>query len=307
MSDMHMDAIDPVIFKRQLEYVKGQTYDEKEAELPLFQGDFPISREVPEGATEVTWRGFSGIGAAKFISDYDQGFPRADIGGEEHTRKIYDSGLGYGYSLKEIQRAAKAGIQLDAKRAAAALRGHQQFLNDVVFSGDTARNIPSFVSYPGIQEYTVPATGTGTTKTWSTKTADQILTDLNGILNTIVEGTNGIERPNTIKMPLASYNLIKQTRVGSYSDKTILQFFLENNPGVSVGWWNELKTAGSGSTKRIMAYVNDPRNLTVEMPIVGKTLPEYQDGPMSYLIPMVSETAGVIVYYPLSVAYGDGI
>ena len=307
MSDMHVDAIDPVIFKRQLEYVKSQTYDEKLADLPLFQGDLPISSEVPEGATEMTWRSFKGIGAAKFISDYDQGFPRADIGGAELTRKVYDIGMGYGYSLKEIARAAKANIQLDTKRSAAAKRAVEEKLNAVALTGDTDRNIPGFISYPGVQEYTVPTTGTGTTKTWSTKTADQILVDLYGILNTIVEGTNGIERPNTIKMPLASYNYIKQTPRSTLSDKTILQFFLENNPGVSVGWWNELKTAGAGSTKRMIAYVNDADHLSVEIPVTLKQHPEYQDGPLSYFIPMTAETVGTIVYYPLSVAFADGI
>jgi len=302
---LNLDANESVFFARELEYVKGRTYDEKYKLLKAFSL-IPVSGEAPSGATEITWRSFKLYGMAKVIADYAHDFPRVDVFGEENTIKIKDLGVAYGYSIKEIRKAMMAGVPLDAKRALAARRAIDEKINSLAWSGDSTYNIQGFLGYPGITEYTVPATGTGVTKTWSTKTADQILVDLNGIVNAIVEGTNGIERPNTILMPIAQYNLIRNTRIGSTSDKTIYQFFAENNPDIMIDWLTELKTAGSGSTAQFVAYSRDPEHLSLEVPVAFEQFEADKKG-MDYEIPCHAETAGIIVYYPASVCFGDGI
>jgi hypothetical protein len=303
---MNLDTVQSAFFKRQLEVIKGQTYDEKLVDLKAYQL-FPISQEAPAGATEITWRSYKGYGFAKFIADYARDFPKVDVGGTELTRKIYDIGVAYGYSVREIQRAAIAGLNLEQRRASAARRSVEEKMNAVALTGDTNRNIPGFLSYPGITEYTVPATGTSTTKTWSTKTAANIIIDLYGILNAISEGTYGKENGNVILLPLAQLNKIKQTRASDYSDKSIYTYFLENNPGLTIEWLKELDGAGALGVDRFMAYVKDPMHVTWEIPTMFEQLEEMREGPMAYSIPTVAQTAGVIVYYPAAVAFGDGI
>ncbi len=300
-----LDATDAIFFKRQLEYVKANTYDEKLADLKYKQF-LPVSTEAPSGATEITWRSFKGYGLAKIIADYAKDFPRVDIGGEEHTVKVKDIGSSYAYSIREIQRAAMAGLALEQRRANMARRAIEEKLNSIAWNGDTTANIQGFIGYPGITAYTVPATGTGTTKTWSTKTPAQILTDLFGICNAITEGTLGKEQPDTILLPLAQYNLIRQTPLSTDNNVTILQFFTTNYPGVTVDWLKELDGAGSGSTDRFIAYKKDPDHVTFEVPLAFEQLEEEKEG-MEYVVPCWASTGGVIVYYPQSVAYGDGI
>lgn len=300
-----LDTNETVFFKRQLEYVKGRAYDEKYKTLKAFDL-LPVSAEAPSGATEITWRSFKQYGMAKVIADYAHDFPRVDVFGEENTVKIKDIGDSYGYSIKEIRRAMLAGFDLESKRAMAARRAIDEKINSLAWNGDATNNIQGFLDYPGITEYTVPSTGTGTTKTWSTKTADQILTDLNGIVNAIVVGTNGIERPTTIILPITQYNLLKNTRIGSTSDKTIWQFFTENNPDIRIDWLTELAGAGTGTTDRFMAYVNDDMHVTLEIPVAFEQHEEDHKG-LEYTIPCTAECAGVIVYYPAAVAFGDGI
>jgi len=302
---MRLDDNETVFFKRQLEYIKARTYDTKYKDLKAFSL-IPISAEAPSGATEITWRSFSKYGLAKIIADYAYDFPRVDVFGEENTVKIKDIGVSYGYSIKEIRRAMLAGFDLEARRASVARRAVEEKMNALAWSGDDSHNIQGFLDYPGITEYAVPATGTGSSKEWADKTADQILTDLNGIVSAITEGTSGKERPNMILMPLGQYNLIRNTRVGSYSDKTIFQFFTENNPDITVDWLTELDEAGAGGTDRFMAYTRDEEHLTLEIPLMFEQFEPQQKG-MEYEVPCYGEFAGVIVYYPLSVAYGDGI
>lgn len=303
---MDQDRVDAVIFEKQLEYIKAQTFDEILSDLKALIL-LPVTSEVPEWATEMTWRSYKGYGVAKFIADMANDYPLAEVGGSEESRKIHTIGMGYDYSEKELIRAAHAGVPLDAKKAKAARRAIEQKLDSIAWNGDTSHNIPGFLSYPGITEYTVPATGTGVTKTWSTKTSDQILTDLNGILNAIDSATDGKEKADTIILPKTQYLLIKQKRLSDYSEKSVLTFFLDSNPGVTVDFLNDLSTAGADDGTRFMAYTKSSDKLALEIPMMLKQKEVYRTGVNKWLVPMEATVAGVIVYRPLSVAFGDGI
>jgi hypothetical protein len=303
----NLDGETTVFFKRQLEFIKQQTYDQKLGDLKALTGLFPITSQLPAGATELTWRSFQTYGLAKFISDYSKDFPKADVGGTEQSRKVFDIGLSYSYTTKEIQRAAMAGFPLENKRAFACRRGIEEKLNSIALSGDTYHNIPGFFNYPGVTTYAVPATGTGSSKTWASKTADQILIDLNGVLNAISTVTLGKEAGNTILLPKTQYDFIRQKRLDTTLEKTVYQFFIENNPGVRIDWVAGLDTAGAGSTSRMIAYINDSQHVELEIPNMFEQLEEMRDGPMAYTVPAIATTVGVIVYYPLTVVYGDGI
>lgn len=299
-----LDANESVFFKRELEYIKTKSYDTKYKELKSF-ALIPISTEAPSGASEITYRKYSGVGFAKFISDYAIDFPRVDIFGEEVTTKIYPIGDSYGYSIKEIRRSQQTGKRLDQRRAAMARRGMDQKIDKVAWFGDTTRGINGFIDYPGITQYTVPA-GVGGVE-WEDKTPDEIVADLSGIVTSVIDTTNGVEQPDTMLMPIEQYNYIANTRMTGNTDKTIMRFFLDNNPFIKmIDWLTELKGAGAGGTDRFMVYKKDPNNLTLEIPQMFEQFTAQQKG-MEFEIPCHAETAGIIVYYPLSIAFGDGI
>lgn len=301
-----LDTNESAFFKRQLEHVKTKTYDTKYKELKAFK-IIPISTEAPNGATEITYRKFSGVGFAKIIADYAKDFPRVDTFGEEVTQKIKGIGASYGYSIKEIRSSQMAGTRLDQRRSNYSRRVIEQKINSVAFSGDSNYNLQGLIDYPGITEYTVPADGTGSSKLWSTKTPDQIVRDVTGMVDAVVDPTNGVESPTTLIMPISQYLLIANTRMTDGNDKTILTYIMENNPFIKeIEWIVELKEAGSGSTDRMMIYPKDDDHLTLEIPQPYEQFAPQQKG-MEFEIPCHAETAGVLVYYPLSIAYGDGI
>jgi hypothetical protein len=304
--DMYkLDANESAFFKRELEFVKSKTYDTKYKSLKSFQL-IPISNEAPNGATEITYRKFSGVGLAKIIADYANDFPRVDTFGEEVTQKVRSIGDSYGYSIAEIRRSQMVGRSLDQRRAGFARRAADQKIDSIAWNGDDNYNLLGLIDYPGITEYTVPNDGTGSSKTWTTKTPDQIIRDMEGLITAIVDTTNGVESPDTMIMPIAQYRYIKTTRMTDGDSNTILGFFMGNNPGFLVDWVTELKTAGAGSTARYMAYSRNADNLTLEIPQPFEQFPA-QAKNMEFQIPCHASTGGVIVYYPLSVAFGDGI
>jgi len=302
----NLDTNESVFFTRQLETIKAKSYDVKQKALKA-TSLIPVSSDAASGAETITYRQFTQVGLAKIMSDYANDFPRADAYGTETSVKVKSIGVSYGYSIQEIRASQMAGANLDVKRAQAAKRAMDQELESIAWSGNTNHNISGLIAYPGITEYTVPNDGTGTTKTWSTKTPDQIVRDLSGLVNAVTNTTNGIEIPDTILMDLTHWSLITNTRMGDGSNETIYSFFLKTNPYIKqIEWLQQLTTAGTGSTSRIMAYAKDPEHLTLEIPQPFEQFAADKKG-MEFEIPCHMRTAGVIVYYPLSVAYGDGI
>ena len=303
---MHLDANESAFFKRELEYVKSRSYDTKYKELKAFSL-FPVSTEAGNGKTEITWRQYTGVGFAKIIADYAHDFPRVDVYGTETTTKIRGLGDSYGYSIKEIRESQATGKRLEQRKADMAKRGIEQLINSLAWTGDSTYNINGFINYPGITEYTVPNDGTGSSKLWSTKTGDQINRDLMGMVAAITETTNGQEAPDTLILPVSSYMYISGLRMGTNSDVTVLKYFLENNGFIkNVEWVPELKNAGASTTNRAMMYKKDDMHLSLEIPQPFEQFDADKKG-MEYVVPCHAETAGVIVYYPLSICYADGI
>jgi len=303
---MKLDANESAFFTRQLEFVKRKTYDVKYKNLKA-TSLIPVSTEAPVGADSITFRSFTKVGIAKVVSDYANDFPRVDVYGTESSVKVHSLGNSYGYSIKEIRRSQMAGTNLESRRANTARRAMDELLDDIAWNGKTANNIQGLIDYPGITEYTLPNDGTGTTKTWSTKTPDQIIRDVSGLTNAVTTTTNGREIPDTCILPLKQYNQISTTRVTGGDTNTVLKFIMDTNPYLdTIEWVQELSGAGAGGLDRIMVYAKDPDHLTLEIPQAFEQFAPQWKG-MTAEIPCHMETAGVIVYYPLSIAFADGL
>lgn len=307
---MRLDAGEEAFFLRQLEYIKVKQYEIKHK--PLRAAEFiPVSSEAPPGADTITIRYYDIVGLAKIVHDYASDFPRVDTYGIEKKFPVKSIGTSFGYSVKEIRRAQMAGLPLDQRRAIAAQRASDELIDRIAWLGDTATGLFGLINYPGISQYTVAATGaqngaTNSTK-WINKTPDQIIADITGIINGVIVTTNGKEVPDTLIVPTGLYTYLSSTRVSSYSDKTILNYIKENFLMLKeVNWVNELAGAGANGSDRFMVYTKDPEHLTLEIPQVFEQFAPQQEN-LQYSVPCHAETAGVIMYYPLSAAFGDGI
>ena len=88
---------------------------------------------------------------------------------------------------------------------------------------------------------------------------------------------------------------------------TILEYFLRTSQYVkSVDVWNKLAGAGSGGVDRMVAYRRDPDALELIIPQEFEQFAPQQEG-LEWQVPCHARCAGVVSYYPLSIAYGDGI
>lgn len=307
----HFDSAESMFLNRQLDYIKQQTFDQKYAELKA-RKIIPVNSEADPGADKIFYRSYDQSGMAKIIANYGDDLPRADVKGTEFFVEVKTLGASYGWNIKEMRSAAYGNVPLEQRRANAARRAIAQKENTLAFFGDAASNTPGFINAANITSVSIPATGTGSTTQWVNKTPDQILFDMNLVSNTIVSTSLGVEIPDTLLLPLSQYNYVSSTARSANSDTTILNYFLQNNPYVKqVEWLNELKGAGasgSGSSPydRMMAYRRSPEVLTMEVPSDFEQL-ELQKRNLEFVVDCIEFYAGVLVYYPLAIAFGDGI
>lgn len=303
----HVDAENSAFFARQLEVIKAKTYDEKSRPLKGMSL-VPISQAVPAGADTVTYRSFKGVGIAKFLSDYASGnIPRADVIGTEVSRKIKSYGNAIGYSIHELAQSQYTGVNLTNEKLRYARQAVEQFIDRVILVGDATYGMNGLLNYPGFTEYTVVNDGTGASKLWSTKTSDQIIRDIAGMVDAVYVGTNGTENPNTILLPQARYTYIARTRMGTNNDTTILEYAQKVFPQITRwDWVPELATIGAGTTARMMALSIGPNWIECEIPVMFDVQPPQTRG-LEFEVYCHGRTGGNQVYYPLAFSYADGI
>ena len=304
-SSGRFDANESMFFARQLEAIKAQTYDVKRANLNALQL-MPVSTDVPEGATTITYRQYDTVGMAKVIANYANDLPRADVTGKEFTSNIRSIGNAFGYNAQEIRSAIFAGVNLPARKAMAATRAHQEKINALAFTGDADSGLPGLISNTNVPAVTLLADGTGTSKTFASKTADKIVRDVNSLINKIISQSNGVHRATEVWMPVEQYALIATTQNSTASDTTILQFLQQVHPGVTFRQVVELDGAGASGADRMYAIENSRDNWAIEIPMMMKMYSPQQKG-LEFEVPVESRFGGVIIEYPLSMCFSDGI
>jgi hypothetical protein len=302
----NLDEGESIFFARELEHVKSKTYDIKFPELKA-RALFPVEFEANEGAETITYEQYDQVGMAKIISNYADDLPRADVKGKEFTSKVRTIAASYGYNFDEIQAAKMAGKPLVQRKAMAAKRAHMVLENRIAFFGDTTHNLQGFLTNPNIQEVTLAADGTGSSKTFASKSAAQMIRDIASLFTAVHDISKGVEFADTLMLPLSQYNLIANTLVPDANGVSVMKWVLDNNPHLKdIVWVSELKQAGAGSTDKMVAYRKDPMALTMEVPSEFKQLPVQEKG-LEFIVPTHHRFGGVLIYYPLSVAYADGI
>lgn len=304
-NQFNKDANESIFFARELEVIKARTYDIKRPMLSALDL-IPVDTSAGAGAEYITYRQYDAVGTAKIIANYANDLPRADVVAKEFSSPVRGIGNSYGYSVQEIRAATMTGKPLDAKKAAAARRAQDELVNKFAWAGDSASGLPGFLSNANIPTYTVPADGTGSSKTWASKTADLILRDMNAMVTTPSVTSKGVHRVNELWLPLQQYNYIAQTIRSTTSDLTILEAFQRGNPGVTVRPVVELEGAGAGSTNRMVALERSEENFHIELPMPFTQHSVQQKG-LEFEVPCESRFGGVVVTYPIAFIFGDGI
>lgn len=312
----HFDSAEDasVFFARELDYVKSQSYDVEYPELTALSL-FPMSSEVDPGAETVTYYSYDKVGLAKIISNYATDLPRADVKGKPTTAIIKSLGASYGYSIQEMRASAMAGKSLDTRKAESARYQIDYLNNKIAWCGDEETGLRGVLSTDtDVPLYVLKAGAKSSTK-WSEKTEDEILADINGMLKQMARTTKKVEKADTLALPSEAYLELQGRRIEG-TDTTVLSYIQKNLKDIKeIVSCPELdpdsvdtnpyakETDGQGV---MLLFKNDARKLTVENPLPFMQYPVQTEG-LEMVVPCEARTAGVLIYYPMSLLIGVGV
>ena len=301
----NLDANESVFFTRQLEFVKARTRDVKYGNLNALRL-IPVSTEGGAGVAEITYGSFDSVGIAKIVADYADDLPRADVKAIENTAKVKTLGASYGWNLMEIRRAARLGMPLQARKATAARRAIDTKQDQIAWLGDDAYGMVGLLNHPNITTGTVAADGTGNATEWTAKSADLIVRDIGDMLTNQRVLTKDVEMADTVLLPISRMALLARTRLPDTS-VTVMTYLRQVYPEITT-WAGivELEDVDGAGTMAMVAYKRDPDHLELMIPEPFEQLePEKRN--LEWVVACIQRTAGVAVYYPLSVSMIDGI
>ena len=290
---------DGVMTARQLDYVKTRVYEQVMPPLTGLQL-VPVSTEVPEWAETFTWRMYDEVGMAKFVANYADDLPRADVQGTEQTSRIKDIGASYGYNIAELRASNATGANLPARKGNAARRSIEQLLNRVALVGDTDYGFYGIANHPNIGETTI-------TGDWgnAATTGDTILADLITLYNAVLNQSFDNHVPNTLAVTPEARAAIATKRVSDSNGKTVWQFFTEQYPGVEMLSSRELAGVEGGEDIALM-YERNADNMSLELPMAFNQLAA-QARNLELVVPCLARSGGVTLYYPLSITKAVGV
>lgn len=307
IEDLRKDAASTAFVARQLEYLRPGLF---EVQYPNLKGKrwVPVNSSMPVGAEQYTITIMDRVGEVKHVKDFSKDLSRVELKTSQASMNVFSMGISYAWNINEIRAAMYAGVPLQVKKAMFARDLMARKFDDILLSGETVTGAKGLFTLTGTETYTAPSDGSGGAKTFESKSADKIVRDLNGPLSTIILNSKEIHTPNTVILPLSSYQYIGATRVGDGTSDTVLSYWLRTNPyGISSAEYSvKLETAGSGPTKRMVAYEKNPNVLEMIAPVEFEQFaPETFNTEVSTICQM--RVGGIALYMPKAVCYADGI
>lgn len=255
------------------------------------------------------------VGAAQFMSGKGFDMPYASTTMEQYNRGYHFAGIGYEWTTVEFERAAKLGRSLSADKALAASQAAAAFKWSIAMTGRAPGAATSEKGWTGlVNDASVPvanfaADGTGSTRTWSTKTPDQISRDFWEAVNAVETATGETYVADTVLLPTSRLRYLESTRMTD-TGTTILAYILgasANSRTITVRGSRALETAGTSATARMIAYSNARQVVQFHLPGDHTFLPPYQKGSMTYEIGGVMNLGGTEFRIPKAAAYRDGL
>ena len=184
-----------------------------------------------------------------------------------------------------------------------------------VYRGFSKVSSTGLVNNPSVTSSSAaPHTPGGSDTQWSSKTADEILADINTAISAVwsANDCSGDALPNHILIPVEQFGQLVTRKVSDDSERSILTYVLENNLAVQQGGdlvispckW--CRGAGTGGTDRMVVYANrvDRICFNLTQPL-RRMETEYAD--MRIKIPYFAQFSEVRFLYPSTVRYMDAI
>lgn len=307
-NEMRLDAVETAWFQRENETINKRLY---KTVYPANKARLLVPDEAEaRGCGKVyTWGMVKNFGEAKEIANMAEDLPRAGTSVNDQSRSVKPYGASYGWDLFEIKEAARTGRPLETMEADAARLAVDNKVDSILATGDGA--ILGLLNQTGTTALTL-GTKSGGGKTWALATPKEIVRDfttaLSNILAAMKQNGNGPFTRFTFVIPETQHILISTTPMGDGIDKTIKDYILMamKDNVESIESWHRCTGAGALGVDRMAVYPKDPLVLGAVL-AEDFTIGSPQQKGLSFIVPTYARCGGVVVRYPVAMAYGDGL
>lgn len=296
-----------------------------------------MDTKIREPLTSVTWDrdivAKTGGGWVEYTSmtnvDYASvgGNSNGIIGGQTNAIPVMQADIGkdmfkvftFGHVLKvpfvDQAKLQKIGRSLEDLLDKGIKLNYQKSLDQNVYEGYSNLGSEGIMNNSKIASASA-SNGAAGTKTWKTKTADEILADVNEAITTVWQNCeyamDGM--PNHILIPPQQYAYIVNQKVSEAGNISILNYLLENNIAVNQGQDIQIYPsrwcigAGAGQTDRMLVYVNDEDKLYFDITVpLQRVMTQPSVSDMAYLTAYAAQHGEVKFAYHETALYVDGI
>lgn len=300
-----LDAQDALSFAvQQATYIEQEVYS-----TPLVDIVYPdlaaVDSSAPEWSPSVTFFSMDQVGRAEWFSAQADDVPLADVTRTKYEQPVELAAIGYEYNIEELSVASILGQNISAERGLAARRAAEEFVQNVFFNGDVDKGWTGLLNQTNAVSQTAAAGGGGT-RLWSDKTATEILSDVTAAYKAVLDQTKGLERPDTMLLPLSSLTSLSTTIIDGTAT-SVLDVIQRMNPYTALTGMPlrirgliQLETVSKG---RAVLYSRNPQVLKLHLPMSHRFTDVWRVGPLRYAVPGIFRTGGLDVRRPKAICY----
>lgn len=275
----------------------------------------PVVTEGQPWAIGTTFFTVDTAGEAKFLSGAGTDMPFNQVTRDQASHDFAMIGSGWEWNLEEINQAALYGVNLNDTKAMSAADKVERLLNDIAMRGSTEKNWTGLLNSTIVSRSDAAATGTGSSTFWASKTVDQILADINGVLSSVRTNTSEVEWADTLRMPPDAFRDLATRRMGAGDGfMTVLEFIRRNNiytaetgQALDIQPLREARNASQDGGGRLVAYRKDPEVVRFHLPMPRRVLAPRQKSIMGFETGIIARTGGTEIRLPGAFAYLDEI
>ena len=248
-------------------------------------------------------------GGMPFIADNATTLNNVTVNGERVVLPMRLLGLELAYSSVELDRSQLLGANIDTQKFNALNTAYQMATDQMVYVGTdefgTATN--------GLLNSADVALTTATGGEWlENTTADVILAEINGAIETAWKSTGYAVCPSKVLLPPEKFALIASKKVGDAGEKSVLSFIEDNALSLRINgqkveiqpvkWLSGLSTNGKG---RMVIYTNEEDKVRFPMVPIRREA-TYHKG-INFIAPYIWAFGEVEFVQPETAIYVDGI
>ncbi len=250
-------------------------------------------------------------GNMPWISAETTAIPGVEVNGAKVVLALRLLAREISYTSVELDRSALTGQPIDVQKMNAFNSLYQMNTDQMVYIGSAEVGATGLLNDTNVTADTV-ANGLAGTPGWSTKTADEILADVNALIEAQWAATGYAVCASELRLPPLQFSYISSQKVSSAGNVSILKFLQENCISLQINGkqlniqpvkW--LVGRGANSTDRMVVYTNEEQYVRFPMVPVRRETPYYQG--IRYIAPYLWAFGEMEVVYTETIRYADGI